>query len=487
MAFTAEELAQQASANTVARSFKNTDEISLEDYTKKCRNFIIAHQSTNTTREHNSDQLRSETHKLIELFVDSTFKKEIKVSDHASTTYEDMKILLKNVLTEYDAITEILNKPNVNEIQLNGFDKIFYEEDGIMKRLRPGFKDKETYEKIIFKLNHDDGQRLNMEQPFITTRSREGHRVALAHKSVVESDDYIAIIRKQSSRKFSNADLLKHKTIPEQAWWLLKAIPQMEYNWLTAGPTFSGKTKTNGAMIDQIKKQRVVFIENPAEFKPSLENFVQFQSRTPSDGEDSPNFPSSKNLLHFSLRCSPVWIIPGEIRTDEECRMLLEAAMTGHYVTSTLHARGVEETLLRYHSGVAAVSNESENLIMRKLCLYFKFVIVQERLNDGSRKITEIAEITGSNGTNPEYNTIFRYDSDGYDENGLAIGKHVRINAVTEKTYRAMLKAGVKKEVAAFLFRQPSPDEVLTYYEEDGFTSDEQVSDVKTEQEGGTN
>lgn len=109
---------------------------------------------------------------------------------------------------------------------------------------------------------------------------------------------------------------------------------------LTCGPTGSGKTTTLYALLRAIdlSLRNVITIEEPVEYQ--LEGVTQL----PVNDAQGNSFSS---LLRSSLRQDPDVILVGEIRDPETASIAMQAAMTGHLVFSTVHARDAMGTIFR--------------------------------------------------------------------------------------------------------------------------------------------
>jgi len=101
---------------------------------------------------------------------------------------------------------------------------------------------------------------------------------------------------------------------------------------LTCGPTGSGKTTTLYNCIRSIDRQtrNVITIEDPVEYQ--IDNVTQI----PIDEHKGNTFGT---LLRSVLRQDPDVILVGEIRDEETARTAMQAAMTGHLVFSSVHAK----------------------------------------------------------------------------------------------------------------------------------------------------
>ncbi len=107
-----------------------------------------------------------------------------------------------------------------------------------------------------------------------------------------------------------------------------------------SGPTGSGKTTTLYAALSEIDayQKNILTIENPIEYR--LDNITQ-TSVNPKAGI------TFAGAMRSMLRQDPDVIMVGEIRDAETARTALQAAMTGHFVFTTLHANDAVTSLFR--------------------------------------------------------------------------------------------------------------------------------------------
>lgn len=138
--------------------------------------------------------------------------------------------------------------------------------------------------------------------------------------------------------------------------------------FLVVGPTGSGKTTTVYASLSEIDahQHNITTIEDPVEYR--LENITQIAVNTKAD-------VSFANILRSVLRQDPDVLLVGEIRDRETAEIACQAALTGHFVFSTLHANdsvatitrlldlGLESTLIQ--TAVTAVLGQR---LARRLC-----------------------------------------------------------------------------------------------------------------------
>lgn len=272
--------------------------------------------------------------------------------------------------------------------------------------------------------------------------------------------------------------MIKSESFSYNMYRLLALVPQGDLSWITVGPTGSGKTTLNELLVKQINPlSRIITIENPSEMRlvrrendhengRIINDVLQYES-TGEDDEDSP--ATMEDLLINTMRQSPHWIGPGELRQPKEFATALRAAQTGHFFFTTLHAEGDKEAIYRFLTAYLMESNEPAELALRNICSAVKFVIYQEKLADGTRKVMSISEILGADGLEPIVNPIYKFVCEDVIEDQEThrvlkiIGRHKRVGQLSEKTQQAMLKAGIKKSRFDFLLKPVSDDEEEVY------------------------
>lgn len=130
-------------------------------------------------------------------------------------------------------------------------------------------------------------------------------------------------------------------------------------------------------------------------------------------------------LVRNCLRMRPERIIVGEVRGPEAFD-LLQAMNTGHDGSmGTLHANSPREALSRLESMITMGGYQLPSKTIREMiCGSIDIVVQAARLRDGSRRITHITEVLGTEGDVIITQDLFVYDIEGEDESGKVIGKH---------------------------------------------------------------
>ena len=139
---------------------------------------------------------------------------------------------------------------------------------------------------------------------------------------------------------------------------------------LVTGPTGSGKSTTLYAGLTAINRPEinVITVEDPVEYRLPGVNQVQINVKA------GLTFAAA---LRSILRSDPDVVMVGEIRDSETAKISIEAALTGHFVLSTLHTNDAPGAITRLNEmGVepfltgSAVSAVLAQRLARKLCTH---------------------------------------------------------------------------------------------------------------------
>jgi type IV pilus assembly protein PilB len=137
---------------------------------------------------------------------------------------------------------------------------------------------------------------------------------------------------------------------------------------LVTGPTGAGKSTTLYAVLAEASRPEinVITVEDPVEYRLHGTNQVQINPRAGL---------TFATALRSILRSDPDVVMVGEIRDGETARISIEAALTGHFVLSTMHTNDAPGAVTRLNEmGVesfitgAAVSAVLAQRLARKLC-----------------------------------------------------------------------------------------------------------------------
>ncbi|MDI7278155.1 MAG: ATPase, T2SS/T4P/T4SS family, partial [Anaerolineae bacterium] len=198
----------------------------------------------------------------------------------------------------------------------------------------------------------------------------------------------------------------------------LKACVHARLNVVVSGGTGSGKTTLLGVLSSFIPgNERIITIEDAAELQLRQEHVITLESRPPNlEGKGQITI---RQLVINALRMRPDRIIVGEVRGGEALDML-QAMNTGHDGSlTTAHANSGRDALRRIETMVLMAGMDLPlRAIREQLASAINLVVHMQRLRDGSRKVVQVAEITGMEG-----DTILMQDIFLFKETGMRDGK----------------------------------------------------------------
>jgi pilus assembly protein CpaF len=316
----------------------------------------------------------------------------------------------------------LLKDETVNDILVNGPNRIFVERGGKLQLTDITFKDERHLLRIIDKIVSAVGRRVDESNPYCDARLADGSRFNVMVPPVAV-DGSLVSIRKFKKEKLGIPDLVRFGAFTEEMAAYLQAAVSCRLNIIVSGGTGSGKTTTLNALSSFIDNtERVLTIEDTAELQLQQVHVGRMESRPPNvEGKGA---VTQRDCLRNALRMRPDRIIVGETRGEEVIDML-QAMNTGHDGSmTTIHANNARDGISRLENMVAMAGIEMPLKAVRSQISSAVNLIVQaSRLQDGSRRMVSITEITGMEGEVISMQEIFRYERLGVEPNGKIIGR----------------------------------------------------------------
>ena len=303
-----------------------------------------------------------------------------------------------------------LRDDTVSEIMVNGPDCIFVEKGGQLAQAEARFTSEEQLIQVINRMVAQVGRRIDESQPLVDARLPDGSRVN-AIIPPLSLNGPVVTIRKFPAEPFTLDDMLMHQSLNQPMAELLKLLVRAQQNIIISGGTGAGKTSTLNACASLIPHaERVITIEDSAEIRINHPHLISLEARVANlEGRGAITI---RDLLKNALRMRPDRIVVGEIRGGEAIDML-QAMNTGHQGSlNTVHATAPLESLYRLETMVLMGDVALPlSAIRPQIKQGINWVLQQSRLSDGTRKITEIAEVV-SNPQEPDYQvkTVAYYD-----------------------------------------------------------------------------
>ncbi|MEC3862006.1 CpaF family protein [Mesobacterium sp. TK19101] len=315
----------------------------------------------------------------------------------------------------------LLKDETISDILVNGPKQIFVERSGKLQLSDVVFKDEKHLLRIIDKIVSAVGRRVDESNPYVDARLADGSRFN-AMVPPIAVDGSLVSIRKFKKDKLGIDDLVRFGAFTEEMAVYLQAAVSTRLNVIVSGGTGSGKTTTLNALSSFIDdSERILTIEDTAELQLQQTHVGRMESRPPNvEGKGA---VTPRDCLKNALRMRPDRIIVGETRGEEVIDML-QAMNTGHDGSmTTIHANSARDGVSRLENMIAMAGIEMPLKAMRSQIASAVHLIVQaSRLQDGTRRMTSITEITGMEGEVISMQEVFKFQRTGLTPDNKIIG-----------------------------------------------------------------
>lgn len=311
----------------------------------------------------------------------------------------------------FDVLERYLEDSSVSEIMVIGFERIFVEQNGVIRKTEDSFATQEDVYRLVEQIVAPTNRMVNESCPIVDSRLPDGSRVHIVLPPVALEGPVITI-RKFLKGGMTIKQLLAFGEFSVELTGILAALVRGKYNILISGATNSGKSSLLNALAEYIgEKERVITIEDSAELQFfHVENLVRLETRNANmEGE---NEVTMQDLIKASLRMRPDRIIVGEVRGGEAVSML-QALSTGHSGSfSSIHANSCRDALRRLETMVLMGMDMPLGAIQGLIASSVDILIHLGRLTTGERKLLEICEVEDYDRTEYKIRTLFRYDGE---------------------------------------------------------------------------
>ena len=349
---------------------------------------------------------------------------EIIIGQRVPLSFEQQEKLQADLLDEVfglGPLEPLLKDLSISDILVNDKDHVFIERRGLLQQVDISFRDDRHLLQIIDRIVSRVGRRVDESSPMVDARLPDGSRVN-AIIPPLTLDGPALSIRRFGTGPLAANQLVELKSISAEMMETLAAAVRARISILVSGGTGAGKTTLLNILSQYIPKtERIVTIEDAAELRLALNNIVRMETRPPNiEGQGAVR---QRQLLINSLRMRPDRIIIGEVRGEEAFDML-QAMNTGHEGSmTTVHANTPRDALTRLESMVAMSNlNLPEKTVRQQIASAISIVVQVTRMSDGTRKVTNISEITGMEENTVSMHEIFSFKRRGVGPDGRVVG-----------------------------------------------------------------
>ena len=374
-----------------------------------------------------------------------------KEAETTPVSLQEREAVMIDVLNEIfglGPLEELLADPEISDILVNRHDQVYIEKHGVLIPVDAVFKDDRHLMRIIERIVSTVGRRIDESNPMVDARLLDGSRVN-AIIPPLALDGPVVSIRRFRTDKLTAADLIAGLSITEPMMAFLKAAVAARLNILISGGTGAGKTTLLNVLSSFISdRERIVTIEDAAELMLRQRHVIRLETR-PANIEGKGAI-RQRQLVINSLRMRPDRIIVGEVRGEEAVDML-QAMNTGHDGSlTTIHANTPRDALYRLDTMVAMANlNLPDKAIRHQVASALNLVIQVSRMADGSRRVLNIAEITGMEGDVITMQDIFVFEKSGVGADGKVVGRF-RATGIRPKASERLAASGIDLPMALF-------------------------------------
>ena len=381
----------------------------------------------------------------------SLILEDLVVTDSTPMNLQERDSISQEVLDEVfglGPLESLLADPSVSDILVNTFDKVYVERKGILEATSVQFRDDAHLVSIIDRIVSAVGRRVDESSPMVDARLPDGSRVNAIIPPLAVDGPCLSI-RKFARQPLTAEDLMAGNAFTASMLELMQGCVRARLNILISGGTGAGKTTLLNVLSSYLSdRERIVTIEDAAELQLHQSHVVRLETRPPNiEGKGAIH---QRQLLVNTLRMRPDRIIVGEVRGEEALDML-QAMNTGHDGSlTTVHANSPRDALSRLETMVAMSGlNIPDSAVRRQIASAIDLVVQVSRLSDGTRKVTNLAEITGMEGDVVTMQDIFIFRKRGIKDNGEVVGNFMPVG-IRPKFAERLAVSGINLPTSMF-------------------------------------
>jgi pilus assembly protein CpaF len=382
--------------------------------------------------------------------------RELLDEEEASLSAQEKLLIVRQIgdsVLGLGPLEPFVRDPEVTEIMVNGWDTIYVERAGKLYWTGTKFHDEQQLRRTIDKIVAKVGRRVDEASPYVDARLPDGSRVnAIIQPLAIDGPSLT--IRKFATDPYQADDLIEFGTMTSPVSKFLDACVRGRINIMVSGGTGAGKTTTLNVLSSFIPDdERILTIEDAAELKLQQPHVVRLESRPPNiEGKGAVTI---RDLVRNALRMRPDRIVVGECRGSEALDML-QAMNTGHDGSiSTIHSNSPRDSLSRLETITMMAGMElSPKSIREQISSAIQLIVHQQRLKDGSRRLTHVTEVAGMEGDVSTLQDLFTFDfSAGMDEEGRFRGR-LKSTGLRPKFLDKLAERGVQVDPDIFALEE---------------------------------
>ena len=290
-------------------------------------------------------------------------------------------------------IGRFLDDPEVTEIMVNGFNRVYIEKRGLIEETAASFESEDALRSAINNLAQSVGRAISDDRPVLDARLPDGSRVHAIIPPSARLGTYLTI-RKFSRTPLTMADLIGFGSLTEVAREFIELCVLLRKNVIIAGGSGTGKTSMLGALSSAIPEtERIIVIEDTSELRLHQRHCLYLETK-PAQKKGQSDL-TVRELFRSSLRMRPDRIVVGEVRGGEALD-LIQSMISGHEGSlSTVHASSAFDALIRLETLSLMSEVEIPVYVARSQVASAIDIVVQLTRSSGTgrRRVSKISEV----------------------------------------------------------------------------------------------
>jgi pilus assembly protein CpaF len=319
-------------------------------------------------------------------------------------------------LTGFGVLQPYFDDPSVEEIWINGPERVFIARDGVPELTDLVLTDSEVRD-LVERMLQSSGRRVDLSSPFVDSSLPDGSRLHVVIPDIT-ARHWAVNIRKFTKRIRNLQQLVELGSLTQQSSEFLRMCVLSGQNILVSGATQSGKTTMLNALLSATRSaERIVTVEETFELDLSARDTVSMQCRQPSlEGTGEVGL---RRLIKEALRMRPDRLIVGEVREAEALDLLI-ALNSGLPGMCSIHANSARDALSKLCTlPLLAGRNIDSDFVVPTVASSIDIVVHCELERDGKRRVAEIIAPSGqTTGSTIEASSIFALQRGGLEPTG---------------------------------------------------------------------